>query len=154
MLGVSGQDMTDLYRYVDIDEPIDQTALTLRWRHIAPSAPDTLCKRAQPGAARCRARRCFLQGATRSTTRIRLCCARRRTSTLSATSLASQPKCAKVAGAVLPGAALLADALVWLPDSQVQVRIIHVPKFSETSSIALLNLRDLSCHELKINCLF
>ncbi|ORY90030.1 DNA polymerase alpha/epsilon subunit B-domain-containing protein [Syncephalastrum racemosum] len=41
-LGTSGQNLDDIYRYVDGDDRLQMAERCLHWRHIAPSAPDTL----------------------------------------------------------------------------------------------------------------
>lgn len=45
-LGTSGQNVEDLYRYTDTEARTEIMEATLRWGHIAPSAPDTLGARA------------------------------------------------------------------------------------------------------------
>lgn len=42
-LGVSGQNIADLERYQETVSALTLADLTLQWRHIAPTAPDTLC---------------------------------------------------------------------------------------------------------------
>lgn len=42
VLGTSGQPIDDLRRYTEISA-LDAMHSTLKWRHIAPTAPDTLC---------------------------------------------------------------------------------------------------------------
>ena len=42
-LGTSGQNVDDILKYTDFDDPIVMAERCLFWRHIAPSAPDTLC---------------------------------------------------------------------------------------------------------------
>ncbi|KAI5056668.1 hypothetical protein GOP47_0028486 [Adiantum capillus-veneris] len=42
LLGTSGQNVDDLGKYSDADDQIEFMERTLRWRHIAPTAPDTL----------------------------------------------------------------------------------------------------------------
>ncbi|KAF3924620.1 hypothetical protein AA313_de0202330 [Arthrobotrys entomopaga] len=41
-LGTSGQTIDDIFKYVDGDDRLEMMEKTLRWRHIAPTAPDTL----------------------------------------------------------------------------------------------------------------
>ncbi|KAJ3193938.1 hypothetical protein HK101_003786 [Irineochytrium annulatum] len=41
-LAISGQNIDDLCRYVDVDDRLDLAEKTLTWSHLAPSAPDTL----------------------------------------------------------------------------------------------------------------
>ncbi|KAI9495528.1 DNA polymerase alpha/epsilon subunit B-domain-containing protein [Zychaea mexicana] len=41
-LGTSGQNVDDIFKYADSDDPIVMAERCLFWRHIAPSAPDTL----------------------------------------------------------------------------------------------------------------
>ncbi|KAI9317740.1 DNA polymerase alpha/epsilon subunit B-domain-containing protein [Dichotomocladium elegans] len=42
LLGTSGQNIDDLFKYVDVDSPLEIAEKCLFWRHAAPSAPDTL----------------------------------------------------------------------------------------------------------------
>lgn len=42
-LGTSGQNLDDVWRYSDIEDRLDIAEMMLRWRNIAPTAPDTLC---------------------------------------------------------------------------------------------------------------
>jgi hypothetical protein len=42
ILGCSGQNINDISRYGDMAESIDWLEQSLKWRHIAPTAPDTL----------------------------------------------------------------------------------------------------------------
>lgn len=41
-LGSSGQNVTDVMRYAETDDPLDVLEGMVHWRHIAPTAPDTL----------------------------------------------------------------------------------------------------------------
>ncbi|EPS43072.1 hypothetical protein H072_2918 [Dactylellina haptotyla CBS 200.50] len=41
-LGTSGQTVDDIFKYVDGEDRLDMMEKTLRWRHVAPTAPDTL----------------------------------------------------------------------------------------------------------------
>ncbi|KAI8364675.1 phosphatidylserine decarboxylase-domain-containing protein, partial [Radiomyces spectabilis] len=41
-LGTSGQNIDDIFKYVDTPDRLSMAEQTLFWRHIAPSAPDTL----------------------------------------------------------------------------------------------------------------
>ncbi|KAK6334060.1 hypothetical protein TWF696_002562 [Orbilia brochopaga] len=41
-LGTGGQTIDDIFKYVDGDDRLDMMEKTLRWRHVAPTAPDTL----------------------------------------------------------------------------------------------------------------
>jgi DNA polymerase II small subunit/DNA polymerase delta subunit B len=41
-LGTSGQNVDDLDMYTSIGDRLDVMETTLRWQHLAPSAPDTL----------------------------------------------------------------------------------------------------------------
>ncbi|KAJ1919183.1 DNA polymerase delta small subunit Cdc1 [Mycoemilia scoparia] len=44
LLGTSGQTINDMRKYMEIESSIGLIKNTLRWRHIAPTAPDTLGK--------------------------------------------------------------------------------------------------------------
>ncbi|RWS09785.1 DNA polymerase delta subunit 2-like protein [Dinothrombium tinctorium] len=41
-LGTSGQNVDSIRQYTNLDEPVDILERTLLWRHLVPSAPDTL----------------------------------------------------------------------------------------------------------------
>lgn len=41
-LGTSGQNIDDLEKYSEAKDKLDFMERTLRWRHIAPTAPNTL----------------------------------------------------------------------------------------------------------------
>ncbi|KAG1044027.1 hypothetical protein G6F43_011524 [Rhizopus delemar] len=41
-LGTSGQNIDDIYRYVDSEDRLQMAESCMYWRHMAPSAPDTL----------------------------------------------------------------------------------------------------------------
>jgi len=41
-VGTSGQTIDDIYKYVEGDDRLGMMERTLRWRHIAPTCPDTL----------------------------------------------------------------------------------------------------------------
>jgi DNA polymerase delta subunit 2 len=43
-LGTSGQTIDDIYKYIEIEDRLILAERTLHWRHMAPTAPDTLCK--------------------------------------------------------------------------------------------------------------
>ncbi|GBB88103.1 hypothetical protein RclHR1_14620003 [Rhizophagus clarus] len=41
-LGTSGQNVDDIYKYIEIEDRLILAERTLHWRHMAPTAPDTL----------------------------------------------------------------------------------------------------------------
>ena len=43
-LGMSGQNLDDIFKYVPSDSRLDLAQSMIEWAHIAPTAPDTLCK--------------------------------------------------------------------------------------------------------------
>lgn len=42
-LGSGGQTLDDMYKYLPSDDRLSMARRTLEWRHVAPTAPDTLC---------------------------------------------------------------------------------------------------------------
>jgi len=44
LLGASGQTIDDIYKYVASEDRLEMAKKTLEWGHMAPTAPDTLCK--------------------------------------------------------------------------------------------------------------
>jgi hypothetical protein len=43
-LGAGGQALDDIYKYLPSDDRLSIARRTLEWRHVAPTAPDTLCE--------------------------------------------------------------------------------------------------------------
>jgi DNA polymerase II small subunit/DNA polymerase delta subunit B len=41
-LGTSGQNIDDLYKYSEAKDKLEFMERTLRWRHLAPTAPNSL----------------------------------------------------------------------------------------------------------------
>jgi len=41
-LGTSGQNIDDLFKYSDAKDKLEFMERTLRWRHLAPTAPNSL----------------------------------------------------------------------------------------------------------------
>lgn len=41
--GTSGQNLDDIYKYLESEDRLGMTVNMLKWGHIAPTAPDTLC---------------------------------------------------------------------------------------------------------------
>ncbi|KAJ2683673.1 DNA polymerase delta small subunit Cdc1 [Coemansia spiralis] len=113
LLGSSGQNVDDIGRYVRLpnngsgDSPCELAARSLQWRHIAPSAPDTLW--CYPFSDRDP----FI--------------------------LAQSPHVYFIGGQDLfdSGEALGADGQ--------HTTVVTVPKFAQTHSIVLLNLRNMKC---------
>lgn len=44
ILAVSGQTLDDMFKYVESADRLALAKSTLLWRHMAPTAPDTLCE--------------------------------------------------------------------------------------------------------------
>lgn len=44
MIGTSGQPITDISLYSDLTDSLNILESTLKWGHLAPTAPDTLSK--------------------------------------------------------------------------------------------------------------
>jgi DNA polymerase delta subunit 2 len=42
-LGTGGQTVDDIFKYIPGDSRLAMAQRTLEWRHLAPTAPDTLC---------------------------------------------------------------------------------------------------------------
>ena len=42
VMGTSGQPIDDICCYSEIDDPLEALENTLKWGHLAPTAPDTL----------------------------------------------------------------------------------------------------------------
>jgi len=47
-LGTSGQNIDDLYKYSDAKDKLEFMERTLRWRHLAPTAPNSLGNPSSP----------------------------------------------------------------------------------------------------------
>lgn len=47
-MGTGGQTLDDIYKYVKTTDRLAMACETLQWRHMAPTAPDTLCTPIRP----------------------------------------------------------------------------------------------------------
>jgi hypothetical protein len=48
LLGTGGQTIDDIFKYLPSTSRLGMAKRTLEWRHVAPTAPDTLCESFQP----------------------------------------------------------------------------------------------------------
>ncbi|KAJ8756307.1 hypothetical protein K2173_025119 [Erythroxylum novogranatense] len=109
-VGTSGQNIDDLSIYSDGDDKLDFMERTLKWRHLAPTAPNTL------GCYPFIDKDPFL--------------------------IESCPHVYFAGNQDKYGTRLITGS-----EGQV-VRIISIPKFSETGIAVVLNMRNLECHTL------
>ncbi|KAG0031387.1 hypothetical protein BGZ81_001295 [Podila clonocystis] len=113
LLGTSGQTVDDIYKYVQSEDRLEMAVKTLAWRHMAPTAPDTLwCypfKDRDP----------FILNQTPHIYFI-----------------GNQDK--------------FASQLVTGKQGQ-RTRVVTLPSFASTGTIALVNLRTLDCHSLNFS---
>ncbi|KAK2417283.1 DNA polymerase delta subunit 2 [Trifolium repens] len=115
-LGTSGQNVDDLDKYSEAKDRLDFMERTLRWRHLAPTAPNTL------GCYPYTDRDPFF--------------------------IESCPHVYFV------GNQEKYDTRVIKGSEGKSVRLVCVPKFSETGVAVMLNLRDLECHALSFGTQF
>ncbi|GAU23424.1 hypothetical protein TSUD_331220 [Trifolium subterraneum] len=115
-LGTSGQNVDDLDKYSEAKDKLDFMERTLRWRHLAPTAPNTL------GCYPYTDRDPFF--------------------------IESCPHVYFV------GNQDKYDTRVIKGSEGQSVRLVCVPKFSETGVAVMLNLRDLECHALSFGTQF
>lgn len=112
-LGTSGQPIDDLAKYSEGDDRLDLMERTLAWRHLAPTAPDTL------GCYPFTMEDPFI------------------IETCPHVYYAGNQK--KFASRLVKGSA------------GQQVRLICIPKFSETGAAVLVNIRTLECNLLTMS---
>ncbi|CAJ1908814.1 unnamed protein product [Sphenostylis stenocarpa] len=115
-LGTSGQNVDDLDKYSDAKDKLEFMERTLRWRHLAPTAPNTLgCfpyTKRDPFFIESCPHVYFVGNQDKFETRV-------------------------------------------IKGSEGQlVRLVCVPKFSETGVAVMLNIRDLECHALSFGTQF
>ncbi|XP_060669049.1 DNA polymerase delta small subunit isoform X3 [Ziziphus jujuba] len=115
-LGTSGQNIDDLEKYSEAPDKIDFVERTLKWRHLAPTAPNTL------GCYPFTDRDPFL--------------------------IESCPHVYFVGNQATYDSRLLKGS-----EGQA-VRLICIPKFSETGIAVVLNMRNLECHALSFDTQF
>lgn len=115
-LGTSGQNVDDLEKYSEAKDKLEFMERTLRWRHLAPTAPNTLG--------------CYPY-TDRDPFFIESC--------PHVYFIGNQDKY---------------DTRVIKGSEGQLVRLICVPKFSETGVAVMLNLRDLECHALSFGTQF
>ncbi|KAF9924068.1 hypothetical protein FBU30_005908 [Linnemannia zychae] len=113
LLGSSGQTIDDIYKYVKSEDRLEMAVKTVAWRHMAPTAPDTLwCypfKDRDP----------FIM-----------------TQAPHIYFIGNQDK--------------FATELVIGSDGQ-RTRVVMLPSFASTGTIALVNLRTLDCHTVSFS---
>ncbi|CAO3590499.1 unnamed protein product [Absidia cylindrospora] len=113
ILGTSGQNIDDIYKYLEGDDRLKMAEETLFWHHIAPSAPDTLwCHPFQNHDP-------FLLNECPHVYFI-----------------GNQPQ--------------FDSRLLEGPEKQ-KIRVVMVPSFAETGTIALVNLSTLECTSLQFD---
>ncbi|KAH0463425.1 hypothetical protein IEQ34_008007 [Dendrobium chrysotoxum] len=112
-LGTSGQNIDDLDKYSSAQTKLEFVERTLRWRHLAPTAPNTL------GCYPFTEKDPFF--------------------------IESCPNVYFVGNQDKYETALLQG-----PEEQ-QVRLVCIPRFSESGVAVMLNLRDLNCHALNFS---
>ncbi|KAI8064736.1 DNA polymerase alpha/epsilon subunit B-domain-containing protein [Gongronella butleri] len=112
-LGTAGQNIDDIYKYLDDVDRLKMASETLFWQHIAPSAPDTLwCHPFQNHDP-------FLLNECPHVYFI-----------------GNQPQF---------------DTTVLEGENKQKVRVVMVPSFAETGTIALVNVSTLECTSLSFN---
>jgi len=110
LLGTSGQNIDNLAKYTNADKDIDYLERTLQWRHLAPTAPDTLS---------CYA---FKDGDPFVIT-----------------------ECPDI---YFAGNQEAFSTKIIEGREGNKVRLVMVPEFSKTSSVVLVNLKNLECKEI------
>lgn len=115
-LGTSGQNIDDLAKYSDAKNKLEFLERTLRWRHLAPTAPNTLG--------------CY-PFTDRDPFFFEMC--------PHVYFVGNQDK--------------FESSLIKGSDGQV-VRLICIPRFAETGTAVMLNLRNLECHALTFGSQF
>ena len=129
-LGTAGQNVDDIYKYLDDVDRLKMASETLLWRHIAPSAPDTLCK-------------------------LRVSIMKKR---LTVAFLGCHPfqdrdpflldECPHV---YFIGNQPQFDTSILEGEDKQKVRIVMVPSFSQTGTIVLVNVSTLECTSMSFN---
>lgn len=116
ILGTSGQNIQDISRYSNIEDPLETLRSTIIWGHIAPTSPDTLP--------------CYPY-------------------------LEEEPFIIKDCPEVyFSGNCLEYKTDLHCGPNGQKTRLICIPSFSETQSVAIVNLRTLEAQSLsfKVNC--
>ncbi|KAF2076374.1 hypothetical protein CYY_002331 [Polysphondylium violaceum] len=112
-LGTAGQNIDNASRYMIIDSKMDLTEKTLNWRHLAPTAPDTL----------------------------------------SCSAVDHDPfvieQCPHVY--FIGNQEKYQTKMIRGPNDQI-IRIVLLPKFSESNTIVLVNLKTLDTFPIEFNC--
>lgn len=110
ILGTSGQNVTNIQKYSNIDDPLEALKSIARWGHIAPTSPDTLG--------------CY---------------------PYTETDPFIISKCPHV---LFAGNASEFKTDLFTGGDGKQVRLVCVPSFTQSQSIAVVNLRTLECKQL------
>lgn len=113
ILGASGQNVTNITKYSNIEEPIEALKSIARWSHIAPTSPDTLG--------------CY-------------------------PFVDKDPFIIKTCPHILfAGNTNEFKTDLFVDENGKKIRLVCVPSFSQTQSIAVVNLRTLECKQLNFH---
>ncbi|XP_065369411.1 DNA polymerase delta subunit 2 [Calliphora vicina] len=114
IVGTAGQNVKDLIRCTAIEKPLNALRFTLKWGHIAPTAPDTLA--------------CYPY-------------------------IHSDPFVMKECPHVyFAGNCKEFSSSLHEGSNGQKTRLVCVPSFATTQSVAVVNLDNLDCHEISFNC--
>jgi DNA polymerase delta subunit 2 len=136
ILATSGQTLDDMYKYLETDDRLTVATLTLDWRHMAPTAPDTLWCHPYPTQDP------FIMP---STPHIYV--------------IGNQPSFAttlvKATSPMDSGGAKPSDSRKRsregnVSESQVNCRVILLPKFSESATLVLVHTGTLDCKTIQV----
>lgn len=114
VVGTSGQNVNDLIRCTTLEKPLDSLRSTLKWGHLAPTAPDTLS--------------CYPYIDTDPFI-LKVC-----------PHVYFAGNCSEFASEIHEGS------------NGQKTRIVCVPRFDKTQSIAVVDLESLDCYEVSFNC--
>ncbi|OEL22048.1 DNA polymerase delta small subunit [Dichanthelium oligosanthes] len=177
-LGTSGQNIDDLYKYSDAKDKLEFMERTLRWRHLAPTAPNSLGNYSSPAQSGMPTVKIvgspsshiylFIQDAIHTQTRILSLLKVAHTSTLLGIKINMKLDCWKVVLHVK--LCMFFEHPTYPPcypgPEKQKVRLISIPRFSESGVAVMVctvmhdyffiqfNLRNLECSTLSFSTSF
>jgi DNA polymerase delta subunit 2 len=135
-LGTSGQNIDDIFKYLESEDRLSMACSTLEWSHMAPTAPDTLCEPRPPlRYHHSHANDPFPSVCYPFQDRDPFILTR----TPNVYFIGNQPSF---------GTRLITTER----DPDIRARVILIPRFSQTGQIVLLNTRTLSCKVVSLSC--
>lgn len=141
ILVTSGQTLDDMYKYLETNDRLAMATRTLDWRHMAPTAPDTLWCHPYPTQDP------FILTAT---PHLYVIGNQPSFATTLVTSALATDQSHVSASPMTAGSRKRGREEDTVSDGQVRCRMVLLPKFSETATLVLVHTGTLECKTIQV----